>query len=83
MSYWLNSENYSIERPLVPRRQYSHHYKKYFLILAFLVESNVQVDVIKIKIECSYKPSADEISKRRFLTHQIIIQPKQSEIIAE
>ena len=83
MSYWLNSENYSIERPLVPRRQYSHHYKKYFLILAFLVESNVQVDVIKIKIECSYKPSADEISRRRFLTHQIIIQPKQSEIIAE
>jgi hypothetical protein len=29
ISYWLNSENYSIERPLVPRRQYTHHYKKY------------------------------------------------------
>jgi hypothetical protein len=58
ISYWLNSENYSIERPMVPRRQYSHHYKKYFIILAFVVESNVEVDVLRLKIECSYKPSA-------------------------
>ena len=24
MSYWLNSENYSIERPLIPHKQYFH-----------------------------------------------------------
>jgi hypothetical protein len=83
MSYWLNSENYSIERPLVPRRQFSHHYKKYFIILAFFVESNVEVDILKIRLECSYKPSAEEISKRRFLSHQIKIPSKQSEIVAE
>ena len=26
MSYSLASENYSIERPIVPRKQYSHHF---------------------------------------------------------
>jgi hypothetical protein len=73
MNYWLNSENYAFERPLVPRKQFSHHYKKHYLIVAFFVESNVEVDILRIKIECSYQPSEEEISKKRFLSYQIKI----------
>ena len=76
MTYWLNSENYSIARPMVSRRQYSHHYKKYQIILAFLVESNVDLDILRIEIECSYKPSDKEISQRRFLSNQIRLPSK-------
>jgi hypothetical protein len=40
--------------------------EKFLIILAFLVDSKVEVDILKIRLECSYKPSAEEISKRRY-----------------
>jgi hypothetical protein len=47
MSYWLNSEKFSIERPLVPRNNYRGD-RDEFIILKYSVESNVDVDVLKI-----------------------------------
>jgi hypothetical protein len=46
MSYSLNSENFSIERPLVPYDL--SKYRDEFIIIPYIVESKVEVDVLKI-----------------------------------
>ncbi len=63
MTYWLNSENFSIERPLVPRINQYRVDRDEFIILKYLVESNVDVDVLKIQAEISIEQKSTWIKK--------------------
>ncbi len=61
MSYSLNSENFSIERPLVPYDL--SKYRDEFIIIPYIVESKVEVDVLKIQAEIRIELKSTWIKK--------------------
>jgi hypothetical protein len=54
ITYTLSSENYSVERFVIPQIQRFHPFKKSELILGFICNSRIDQDIMKYNIKASY-----------------------------
>jgi hypothetical protein len=54
MTYTLFSENYSIDRFVIPQIQRFHPFRKSELVIGFICNSIIDQDIMNYKIKASY-----------------------------